>query len=560
MYRKNQQHKQQSMFSSVQDLPDKQRERLEQSWAGTFYTEFFCRINEDMFAVLYSDKASRPNTPVNVLVGLEVLKSGFGWSDAQLEEQLAYNVQVRYALGYRDLSAGHIELRTVYNFRRRVSEYMQENGVNLLEQVFEQVTDEQLAALELKSSKLRMDSTLVSSNIRQMSRLQLLVEVLQRVWRELSDVAQARYQSEFEPYVKGTSGQYTYHIESGTASDHLARIGLLMQHLVSDLARLYAHTPAYQMLQRVYDEHFTLDDEGLRRKAGGELSADSLQSPDDEEATYRHKSGTSHRGYVANVTETCDPENEVQLILKVQTHPNTADDAQMLSEALPDLVERTQVEEFYTDGGYNSADVDEALHSQGIEQYQSAIRGRSAEGLSVSQFVFERDGAGTPQTVRCPQGQQRPVEPARTTGRFQADFDASVCATCPLLASCPTAALKRHPDRRRLRVDQQQVNVAHRRENQRKMTASGLHLRTAVEATVRSIKHPFRQGKLPVRGRLRMHMMLVASAAMTNIRRIRQYQNLKQAAACAQEQVSAALQRLASVGFTTFQSRYPATG
>ena len=89
-------------------------------------------MDEDIFAVLYSDKASRPNAPINVLVGLEVLKSGFGWSDAQLEEQLAYNVQVRYALGYRDLSEGHVELRTVYNFRARIVHHMQTTGENLL--------------------------------------------------------------------------------------------------------------------------------------------------------------------------------------------------------------------------------------------------------------------------------------------------------------------------------------------------------------------------------------------------------------------------------------------
>jgi len=31
--------------------------------------------------VLYADILSRPNVPVNVLVGLDALKAGFGWSD-----------------------------------------------------------------------------------------------------------------------------------------------------------------------------------------------------------------------------------------------------------------------------------------------------------------------------------------------------------------------------------------------------------------------------------------------------------------------------------------------
>ena len=522
MYRRNDQHKQQSMFSSIDDLPVKQQNRLKTSWAETFYSEFFCRMDEDIFAVLYSDVASRPNAPVNVLVGLEVLKSGFGWSDAQLEEQLAYNVQVRYALGYRDLAQPVPELRTVYNFRRRVAEYMQETGINLIEQVFEQVTDEQIAALALKTDKLRMDSTLVASNIREMSRLQLLVEVLQRVWRMLNEVDQVRYQAEFEPYIKGTSGQYTYRLESGTAGTHLEAIGQLMNDLIEDLAPFYAGDKSYGMLVRVFHEHFVLANSQIQVKMGSDLSASSLQSPDDDEATFRRKRGSGHRGYVANVTETCHPDNDVQLIVKIQTESNTTDDAQMLDEAVPNLVERTDVDEMYTDGGYNSPQVDETLQEAQIEQYQTAIRGtKSADGRpGTSDFVFERDDSGVPQSVTCPQGQTAAVEPTRTVGRFRADFDAEVCANCPLLEHCPTKALKRRPQVRRLRVDRQQIHVAHRHANRRKLNDQPNNLRSAVEATVRSIKHPFGNGKLPVRGRPRMSMMLVASAAMTNIRRI----------------------------------------
>jgi hypothetical protein len=54
---------------------------------------------------------------------------------------------VRYALGYRQLGEGYFDLRTLYYFRERLSRYMQETGRNLLDEAFEQVTDEQLAAL-----------------------------------------------------------------------------------------------------------------------------------------------------------------------------------------------------------------------------------------------------------------------------------------------------------------------------------------------------------------------------------------------------------------------------
>ncbi|MCE5209678.1 MAG: transposase, partial [Chloroflexi bacterium] len=100
MFKENQHHHQSFMVCCVNELPEEQKEYLNLSWAGVFYREFFCRLNEKPFAVLYADIPSRPNVPVNVLVGLEYLKAGNGWTDQELYEAFLYNMQVRYALGY----------------------------------------------------------------------------------------------------------------------------------------------------------------------------------------------------------------------------------------------------------------------------------------------------------------------------------------------------------------------------------------------------------------------------------------------------------------------------
>lgn len=524
MFVANDRHLQIPMFVSIDSLPKKIRKRLETSWAEAFYHYVFARIGEDRFAVLYADEPSRPNTPVNVLVGLEILKSGFGWSDEEMYDHFCYDVQVRYALGYRDLGEGHFELRTMYNFRQRLSQHMQETGENLFEQVFEQVTDEQLAAFALQTDKLRMDSTLIASNTREMSRLQLLVEVLQRVHRMLDEKDRQLYAEVFMPYLKGSSGQYIYHLKVGDVAGQLQRIGELMAQLTTELAAHYGEEPAYHVLQRVFREHFDVDEAALRPKAGKELKSSSLQSPDDWEATYRQKRGEAHKGYVANVTETCNPENELQLVVKVQTEPNNTDDAAMLNEALPGLKERTDVDEMYTDGGYNSPDVDETMREWSIAQVQTAIRGRkpSAEKLSLDAFVWELDDEGHPQTVTCANGRQAEVTPGRKKDRYRAAFGTPGCEGCPFLDCCPTDSLKR-TDERVLRFSQQEVDLALRRQRSAEARASGQNLRSAVEATVRSIKHPFDDGKVPVRGQPRVSMVVVASAAMSNLRRIHRF-------------------------------------
>jgi hypothetical protein len=512
------------MFSSIYELPKKQLKRLEESWAGTFYHEFFIRIDEELFAVLYSDEPSRPNIPINVLMGLEILKSGFGWSDEELYDAFCYNMQVRYALGYRDLKEGHFELRTLYNFRSRITQYMQRTGINLIEKAFEQVTDEQTKAFQLKTSKLRMDSTQIASNIREMSRLQLMVEVLQRVHRMLSEEDQDHYNEVFEPYLQGSSGQYVYRIRGEEIADHLLPIGKLMKWLVEELCESYGQEPTYQMLVRVFQEHF-IHDHDIRPRKGKELSAGSLQSPDDWDASYRYKHHQNHRGYVANLTETCDPENDFQLINKVQVEPNTTEDADMLVDALPDLKERTDVEQIHTDGGYGSPDVDEAMWNAKVEQIQTAIRGRKAaeERLGLEDFDWEIGKNGIPQGIICPQGQRVVVQPGRKKHRCLAYFDGEVCRGCPFADQCPTRLHKRKP-RRVLRFSQRDVRVALRRKQSADVRAAGKNLRAGAESTVRSVKHRYRNGKLPVRGKPRVSMVVIASAAMTNIRRIHGYE------------------------------------
>lgn len=449
MFRKNTKHQQPALISVVSDLPEKQRKRLENSWAGTFYREFFCRIDEEAFAVLYSEVDSRPNVPVNVLVGLEALKAGFGWSDQELYEHFCYDLQVRYAVGYDRLGDGDLEIRTLYYFRERLSRYHAEQEINLLEKSFEGITDAHIVDLKVRTGMQRMDSTQIASNIVSASRLQLLVEAVQRVERILSEADRARLSKLLAPYTQDSAGHYTYRVKGKEAVlEHLQKIGQTIQALLQDLQSAYAAETAYRVLERIFAENFHLTADAPRAKDNTEITSACLQSVDDLEATYRTKGTGHYKGYVANLTETCDPENELQLIVKVQVAPNNVDDSQLLAEALPNLKERTDVDTLRTDGGFGGEASDAALHDQQVTLIQTAIRGAQPDPdkLSLSDFTIQPDEKG-----------------------------------------------------------------------------DSHNLRSAVEATVRSVKHPFPAGQLPVRGQFRVACMMIASAAVANVRRIQRY-------------------------------------
>ena len=530
MYKANKKHLQPLLISNVNDLPEEQRQRLESSWAGEFYREFFCRIREETFAVLYADVPSRPNTPINVLLGLETLKAGYGWSDEELYDHFNFDLQVRYALGYHGLHEGHFELRTLYYFRQRLSKYNQEHGLNLVAKAFENITDQQMVALKVKASVQRMDSTQIASNILDMSRLQLLVEGLQRLWRVLSEAEKQRYDEWLGEYVKSGSGQYVYRVKGkeATAAQTL-QVGQVIYRLLDETKAAYGKTPIYQVLERLFQENFNLTKAGTQVKPNEEIGAGCLQSIDDQEATFRRKGPAEFKGYVANLTQTCEPDNPVQLITKVQVAPNNVDDADLLIQSVPGLKERTGLETLYADGAYGSPAADELLIEHNVELFQTGIRGGApvADKLSLSQFDFTTSEKGKPLGITCPNGQEVQVEPGRTTG-YIARFDPQICQTCPfaLQNRCRATPGKRDPSFK-LSFTQREVNWAKRRKRFESTRHSGKNPRAAIEAVARSVKHPFPAGKLPVRGLFRTTCMVVASAAMSNIRSILRFRQQK---------------------------------
>ena len=216
-------------------------------------------------------------------------------------------------------------------------------------------------------------------------------------------------------------------------------------------------------------------------------------------------------------------------ITKVQVAPNNVDDAQLLAEALPDLKERTGVETMITDGGYGGETSDAALQAQQVQLIQTAIRGLqpNPERLHLSDFDLQSNEQGRPISLTCPGGQTVLVTRARHSG-WQARFDPAVCAACPFQKEgrCRAKPQKRDP-RYLLAFTTKESQAAHRRKAYLAHKGDGHNLRSAVEATMRSVKHAFPAGKLPVRGQFRVTCMMIASAATTNVRRIQRYLDAK---------------------------------
>ncbi len=66
-----------SLFDAASNLTQREVKMLERSWAKYFAENIFPAIDEEPFKILYSDRPSRHNTPVNVIIGALIIKEIF---------------------------------------------------------------------------------------------------------------------------------------------------------------------------------------------------------------------------------------------------------------------------------------------------------------------------------------------------------------------------------------------------------------------------------------------------------------------------------------------------
>jgi len=514
MFRQNHVHRQTSLFGAQGQLPEAKARRLRESWGWAFYELVFSQINEETFCPLFNADNGRPNAAINCLVGAEVLVHWRNWTVEELMEHVDFDMLTRTALGLDDLAENPFCQATLFNFRNRLLAHYRETGENLLEQAFDRLTSEQLERLGVKGDIQRCDSFQALSNISHYSRIQLLVEVLLRLVRVLGEEDKSRLAERLSAYTADTSQRFVYTLERDALPRELEKLAVVYAQLHEELRDGYGDTAAFQVFERVFLEHFVVVENRIEARPSNALGSGTLQSPDDLDATYRHKHGEDFQGQVVSVTETANPENDLNLITDVAVAPNNTDDGVILNGRLDTIKQKTpEIDELHTDGAYGNASNDRKMAELGVKHVQTAVRGRKA---AVPMRIVP---AGEPNVyeVSCPNAT---VNSQHTRTRFKAVFPAEGCAACPHAEKCP--ADKRKAGHRVFYFDNAMAEANARNHNIESIPAERRTLRANVEATMKEFTAPFNhKGKLKVRGAFATTLVVFSMAIAINFGRVR---------------------------------------
>lgn len=503
------------LFSFEPELSKKQRDLLDNSKEKWFYNLVLRNINEDNFKPLYSDKASRPNAPVNILVSTLIFKELKGISYDELMESVMFDLRYKKALGLLSIDEVPFSRATLFNFQNRLLEYEHQTRINLIEQVFDNLTAGQIKQLSLKADIQRTDSTLISSNIKKYSRIQLLIEVLIRLERILDETDRRQIGEQLRVYLQTGSDKYVYGLKSSELPRELEKLGKVYYtvHCMINEKEKYQNKKEFINFLRVYKEHFVIVNHQISPKPTVELNSGMLQSPDDQDATYRKKKDQQSKGYTINGTETANPDNPLQLVTDIAVNPNNVDDSHILNKRIDKIKEKTpELNEMHTDGGYGSEDNDKKLEQLEVTQVTTAVRGRES---GIEKKIEQVGQSPDLYTVECPY--QKAVS-APTKQRHKIRFETKVCMLCLLKEKCQVFKNKgryyfTHEDYLQNKRNRNIMNIPGERRK----------IRPNVEALMKEFKARAPGGKAKVRGLFKTSLFAFNAGIAINFGRIFRY-------------------------------------
>lgn len=247
-------------------------------------------------------------------------------------------------------------------------------------QQFEILTDNFIQQSGVSTSEQRMDSTLITPNIKKAGRLSLAHDILVQVIKAIpSNLLNNDLKQVLED---GFKTDLLYKTRNQELDSRFQRVLDLMQ-VIEGLTAKHPELAACEeilLVNRFLNEQAIYDEQQKKwqSKENKDIDSSSLQSAYDQDATYRDKAGKHHSGYVLNLSETCSKENPVQFITDFTLEPNNKSDVNIARERLAKIKENTDASDLYVDGGYYSTDLIEDASKLGISLHYTDMTGRKA--------------------------------------------------------------------------------------------------------------------------------------------------------------------------------------
>jgi hypothetical protein len=239
---------------------------------------------------------------------------------------------------------------------------------DLAARVFDDVTTRLIQALDLNVSRQRLDSTHVFSHMASFGRTKLMAVAIKRFLTQLdrhdSD-AYAALPDDFRRRYAPAPARLFADAKDAEARTTVMSRRRRLHFIITRFADRPDHISrsTYKAMVTIFDQQCEIGGQKIvvKAKTGG----DCIQNPSDLDASY---DGHKGQGYQMQITETCAPSNEVQLITAALPETACEPDAAAVTPMLDQLEEAGRLpDELLADTLYTGDENVQAAAARGVD-------------------------------------------------------------------------------------------------------------------------------------------------------------------------------------------------
>ena len=498
-------------------LTEKTRKRLLNGWPGVFRHVILELLPVEAVSEHFDPAMGRPTKELYSIAGLLLIQEFMDWTKDQALDAYSFHTNVHYALNLEPVTHD-ISKRTL---ERYIALFEQDD---LAKATMDEITIKLVKVLNIRIDKQRLDSTHIFSDMASFGRTRLMGVAIKRFLTQLKRHSKADYNA-LDESLRNRYAPGVNQLFSDTKKDSESR-RLLRQQVAEDMYFLYrrfadnpehSNRDTYQALERIFYEQCEVCEEtvSIKQKTGGDV----MQNPSDPDATYDGHKGP---GYQAQITETCNPENEVQLITCAIPQTAAEADANAVEGVLDDLTANDLLpDELLVDTHYTGDDNVQLAQAQGVELVgpvpsgSGKSKGDEYEQLNIDDFDIDEQSE---EVVYCPAGHEsQSSEHKSETGKTKTVMPESACGQCDFFEQCPVEKIK---GQYKLEHTAKQRRLAgRRREQDTEVFRERYKTRGGIEGTNSGLKRRTGLGRLRVRGRPAVFQAIYLKIAGWNILR-----------------------------------------
>lgn len=400
--------------------------------------QLYAKYRDEDYADLYPAEGQPGKSPVDLafVTAFQYLED---LADRGAAEAVRLRLDWKYAL-HLPLDYAGFNFSVLSEYRDRLVKHAAEG------RIFEKLLgDLQALGLLKRRGRQRTDSLAVLTRVRELTRLELVVETMRVAVRVLVAVEPEWTRATIPPTWEERYGErcVAERLSDSERTVLQTETGRDGQWLLERLAASTSPTglkdlPEVQVLRSVWEQQYEVRDSTVVFRAPGPYDgATRIQSPHDPEARYSKKHDQEWIGHKLQVTETDDEDlphliTDIAITSSVESDQHALGDIQNRQQARDVLPSERLADQGYVSGATLAASATLGEDLVGPAPGDQSPQARLPDGLPLDQFKVDAEqGCAT-----CPGDQTTTTRSQSADGGWQFKFDKVICAACPLRPRC----------------------------------------------------------------------------------------------------------------------------